>query len=381
MDYYEELGLKRTATVQEIRHAYKILAKLVHPDGQANQPLRDMAERQMKRLNQILATLTNQQTRCEYDAGLENGVALNGGAPPVGLWHVPVGEFPGTNRWMAIPEWLQPVARNWFWVALASIVVGVGVWYLAQARTDDGMPSAVSPAVEQKIAPAERRRPNNAGKVDAKAAPQSQPIPPLRAERRQAAGHSAGAAPLTDSPAAAISRETPPQETPRLPAPTPATTPAATAVTRQESEPVAAKPEPASVVTAAGAAKPRSSPFAGNWLYVPDPSERSAPGAYPASYVELLLGEEHGRLRGTYRAEYRVADRAVSPEVAFEVQGDTPAETTAHLPWTATDGAKGDVDLALTGPNVLKITWWTTEFGRHSKLASGTSKLIRQQVR
>jgi len=145
--------------------------------------------------------------------------------------------------------------------------------------------------------------------------------------------------------------------------------------------PAAAKSEPGGALSAAGAAKPRSSPFTGNWLFVPDPSEKSAPGAYPATYVELLMGEEHGRLRGTYRAEYRVTDRAVSPEVAFQVDGEAPAETTAHLQWTAADGAKGDVDLALTGPNVLKITWWTTEFGRHSKLASGSSKLIRQLSR
>jgi hypothetical protein len=142
-----------------------------------------------------------------------------------------------------------------------------------------------------------------------------------------------------------------------------------------------AKTETEGALPAAGAIQPRRSPFSGNWLYVPDPSEKSAPGAYPATYVELLMGEEHGRLRGTYRAEYRVTDRAVSPEVAFQVEGDAPAETTAHLQWTATDGAKGDVDLALSGPNVLKITWWTTEFGRHSKLASGTSKLIRQLSR
>jgi curved DNA-binding protein CbpA len=375
MDYYEELGLKRTATVQEIRRAYKLLAKLVHPDGQANEPVRDMAERQMKRLNQILATLTNAQARREYDAGLQNGAALNRvAAPPVGLWHAPAGEFREPNRRMAIPEWLQPVAENWFWVALALIVVGVGVWYLAQARTEDGMPAAVSPAVEEKAPPVEPRRPKSAAprQVEAKAVPRSQASREASTPemKRQPARRTASAARSTDPPVAAIPRETPAPETSRTPAVAPAMAP-----------PVAAKTEPAGALPAAGATKPRSSPFTGNWLYVPDPSEKSAPGAYPASYVELLMGEEHGRLRGTYRAEYRVTDRAVSPEVAFQVEGDAPAESTAHLQWTATDGAKGDVDLALSGPNVLKITWWTTEFGRHSKLASGTSKLIRQLSR
>ena len=187
---------------------------------------------------------------------------------------------------------------------------------------------------------------------------------------RPPAGHTASAARSTDPPVVTTPRETPSPETWRTPAPAPAMIP-----------PAAAKAEPEGALPAPGAAKARSSPFSGNWLYVPDPSEKSAPGAYPATYVELLMGEEHGRLRGTYRAEYRVTDRAVSPEVAFQVEGDAPAENTAHLQWTATDGAKGDVELALAGPNVLKITWWTTEFGRHSKLASGTSKLIRQLPR
>ena len=375
MDYYEELGLKRTATVQEIRHAYKLLAKLVHPDGQANEPVRDMAERQMKRLNQILATLTHEQTRREYDAGLEDGVARNGvAAPPAGLWHAPAGEFRDMDRRLKIPEWLQPVAENWFWVALALIVLGVGVWYLAQARTEDGMPEAVSPAAEEKAPPVETRHPKGAapGQVEANAVPQSQATPeasPMEGERPPA-GQTASADRSPDPPAVTAPRETPSPETSRTPPAAPAMTP-----------PAAAKAEPEGTLPAAGAIKPRSSPFSGNWLYVPDPSEKSAPGAYPATYVELLMGEDHGRLRGAYRAEYRVTDRAVSPEVAFQVEGDAPAETTAHLQWTATDGAKGDVDLALSGPNVLKITWWTTEFGRHSKLASGTSKLIRQLSR
>jgi hypothetical protein len=266
------------------------------------------------------------------------------------------------------------VAENWFWVTLAAIVVGVGVWYLAQARTEDGMPEAVSPAAEEKAPPVETRHPKGAapGQVEANAVPQSQATPeasPMEGERPPA-GQTASADRSPDPPAVTAPRETPSPETSRTPPAAPAMTP-----------PAAAKAEPEGTLPAAGAIKPRSSPFSGNWLYVPDPSEKNAPGAYPATYVELLMAEEHGRLRGAYRAEYRVTDRAVSPEVAFQVEGDAPAETTAHLQWTAADGAKGDVDLALSGPNLLKITWWTTEFGRHSKLASGTSKLIRQLSR
>ena len=309
---------------------------------------------------------------------VSNGVA----APPVALWQPLPGEFPGPNRQLEMPDWLQPVAENWFWVALGLILVGVGVWYLAQARTEDGMPLAATPAAEETVPPAESRRPKGAvaGKAGNKAIPESHAslgAPPAEVEPPRA-GRTATATPTTDLPRALGARETPvPDRSPSSPSPPPPRTPAMTpAIT----SPAAAKPEPAGVLPA-GVTTPRGSQFAGNWLYVPDPSEKSAPGAYPATYVELLMGEEHGRLRGTYRAEYRIADRAVSPEVAFQVEGDAPAETTAHLQWTAADGAKGDVDLALTGPNVLRISWWTTEFGRHTKLASGSSRLIRQLSR
>jgi hypothetical protein len=97
--------------------------------------------------------------------------------------------------------------------------------------------------------------------------------------------------------------------------------------------------------------------------------------------VELLLSDEHGQLSGSYRAEYRVPDRAVSNEVSFQLTGDTPAGPSAAFHWNSPDGAKGEVEMALTAPNLMKVTWWTSELGRHAALASGTAKLIRLQER
>jgi hypothetical protein len=48
MDYYDELGLRRAATLKEIRQTYKIMARLVQPDGPAQDQVREMAERQEK---------------------------------------------------------------------------------------------------------------------------------------------------------------------------------------------------------------------------------------------------------------------------------------------------------------------------------------------
>jgi hypothetical protein len=374
MDYYEELGLKRTATVQEIRQAYKVLARLVHPDVQANEPVRGMAERQMKRLNEILATLTNEQARREYDAGLGNAVVLSGG-----------GSDPGAARGMewrlteaqlvAMPEWVRSLAENWFWIALGVVVVGVGIWYAAQVGPGDGAAGRVvqdkaqmvgaRPANHREVKPADLKTAR--GNRGPKGRPAAAVKRPAQAGSKEspAASPSVVAAPPeapTEAPAASVQAVTSAPESGALTASAPA---------RERIETAASTP--------AVAVKPHESLFAGNWLYLPDPSDKIAPGVYPATYAELLLGEDRGgRLRGRYRAEYRVVDQPVSPEVTFEMEGDAPEGVSAHFRWTSADGAKGDADLALAGPNVLKMTWWTTAFGRHTILASGTSRLIRQ---
>lgn len=70
MTYYEELGLAQTASVEEIRHAYRRLARLVHPDQFGEAESRRLAELQMMRLNGVLATLTDHEQRSQYDASL-----------------------------------------------------------------------------------------------------------------------------------------------------------------------------------------------------------------------------------------------------------------------------------------------------------------------
>ncbi|HUB79457.1 MAG TPA: J domain-containing protein [Bryobacteraceae bacterium] len=362
MDYYEELGLPRTAPVQEIRQAYKVLARLVHPDGQANQQAREMAERQMKRLNQILATLTDEQARREYDARLE----IAGRQFPA-AGSVSVSKWRGLDaRIVWLPGWLRPVAENWFWISLALVVMGVGAWYLVQLHAENRASAALPLVPTFQPSGAFRRAPSRLTAPVRRSASTITPKPGKPPRQVQTADLGAPKT-LENGKDAAL----PPTEEARVPANPPATQIPDTL------RPAPAIPPPSS---SAVPAKPPDSPFAGNWLYVPDPTENSRPGVYPAKYVELFMGEDHGRLRGTYRAEYQVLDRAVSPEVTFTLEGDSPPGISAHLKWAAADGAKGDVDLALAGPNLLKITWWTTEFGRHPKLASGTSKLVRQQA-
>src|SRR5207247_7862794 len=64
--FYDELGLARDANAAAIKHAFKEIAKIYHPDK--NPPDKQAwAHEQMSRFNFIFETLTHSSSRKEYD--------------------------------------------------------------------------------------------------------------------------------------------------------------------------------------------------------------------------------------------------------------------------------------------------------------------------
>jgi len=64
--FYDEIGVDRNAEGSAIKHAFKEIAKVYHPDK--NPPEKQAwAHEQMSRLNFIVETLLNPTTRKEYD--------------------------------------------------------------------------------------------------------------------------------------------------------------------------------------------------------------------------------------------------------------------------------------------------------------------------
>ena len=79
VDYYHVLGVKSTASVKEIKAAYKRLARLQHPDLNGGLPGSTEAFVQISRAREILI---DPQRRAAYDAQ-RNAYAAKGTYAPV----------------------------------------------------------------------------------------------------------------------------------------------------------------------------------------------------------------------------------------------------------------------------------------------------------
>ena len=81
-DYYEVLGVSKSATADEIKHAFRKMAMQYHPD---RNPDDKAAEQKFKEINEAYEVLKDDQKRAAYDrygkAAFEGGM---GGSNPFG---------------------------------------------------------------------------------------------------------------------------------------------------------------------------------------------------------------------------------------------------------------------------------------------------------
>ena len=367
MNYYAELGVKRDATDKEIRQAYRVLVRLLHPDVQTGEDLRLAAERQLSRLNAMFAVLMNADTRRAYDLSLDRDWSQrNPGVPPGAM--ASRREAPAVVSAKAGEASLvvQFALKYWAMILIGAVVLGAVALSALLHGNSEAVPAPRTSAIQpQTQAPV-------AAKVVARAPQAQPPLPDPEVEEQVSP-----ALPPPPRRSGAMGASAKALKLALPEAGTPATTPESLDTGKPvttASEAVAQEPAPA-----------RSSPgpatsFSGNWLYTTDLAAPQESDGYRAIYAELLLSEKDGDLSGNYRARYVVPDKAISPQVTFHLQGRANSERKARVQWSSANGARGEAELSLSAPGIMEFHWWSTELGEQPGLSSGIAKLVRQRT-
>ena len=357
MNFYEEFGVPNDASVEEIRQAYKALARVLHPDSQTDEKLRVVAACQMKRLHEVLDILANTGKRRAYDEGLAAVAYPNAAPHPHRDPHAAAEPF---VQQLGKFNSAQSAFRYWYWVLIGCMMLGSGFWYMTARvpTTAESVPGGFSMAAPPNGTDPVRRPVEKAAKHEV--------VVPVARTRL--------------SPAAALPEESRAAnpELPGLPdvsRPIPVAVSGLTPTAAYSSRAATAhQPENAPLAPQARAAS-----FAGEWFYAPA-IEKPDPHLYAPVDIELRLAEKDGRLDGQYHGRYKVPDTAISQDVVFQVQGKSSDGSSAALAWTSSDGANGEIDLDLREPNLMRVAWWTTRLGKQPSLSSGAATLLRQQT-
>lgn len=138
LTFYQLLGVGRTASADEIRHAYRRLAQKYHPDKYRG---RGDAAAVMAQLNRAYTVLSDEAQRAAYDRDIEAFTQGSSERPVVPLVPLGIGGWP----WLVLSATL----------CLILLVVGfIGLKTLAPQRaTYVPGPAASAPAVAEPVNP------------------------------------------------------------------------------------------------------------------------------------------------------------------------------------------------------------------------------------
>ncbi len=321
MTHYEELGVSPDAPAEEIRRAFRRTSRLLHPDFQSAPELREAAEVQMRRLNEVVEMLCEPESRAAYDRSLDKTRPSSFVAQPE----------PSLSS--SVPPTL-----------IAGLVFGALAMFCWNIVTS---PAAIVPASEPALG-----------------AWNAEPPPPVRS-------HAAAAPVVRGSrglPAVIVAPEPIPVAAPPV---------APDLSLKSEASPPANQP-PVDALgptqSPAPAAHTGPATLEGIWLLQREDRGPLGPGEYAADFIELKLRQRGDHFEGAYRSRYRIPGGAGAPEVNFRFEGAIGEQ---EFTWSGRNGSRGKVRLNLDPHGVLNLSWVAEARIPGSLLSEGAAKLIR----
>jgi hypothetical protein len=152
LNYYEDFGLPPTASPEQIREAYKILVRLLHPDQQTDPALKRAAEIQMRRINHAYAVLSDPAQRRNYQT------EQNRPSEPL----APLVIRPPKPVVVLRPE---PRRNSLIWIAVAIGSLGILLWLATQSQPRPGHAAVAAPAPAPAPVPLRKEEPPAAPRV------------------------------------------------------------------------------------------------------------------------------------------------------------------------------------------------------------------------
>lgn len=314
LTHYDDLGLRASASGEEIREAYLNLVRLLHPDLSSEPSLKRFSENQLKRVSRAYAVLSDPDRRQGYDAQLAGAGDPDPDAP------VTVKRSAGRSRARA---W---ITLGWLICAFAGIV-GIG-WYVSQQSSGPADPAQVSAAPNPPAAPA--ASPDSGDKTA--------DLDSLR----------------SDLASAKAERERALEET---------------VLQAKELDFLTSR-------FLAGRSAEGSNRLSGVWV-LPSPKTVAAASAFTPEAVDLIISAQQDTVQGRFRARYPGMGAPDPPMVRYYFEGKLE-EGVANAVWSGEDGSKGEIQLKLSSDNTLQLVWSTTQTGKQSGPDSGTLALVRR---
>lgn len=133
---YEVLGIKPGASADDIKKAYRELAKKYHPDQYGTNPLKELAEEKMREVNEAYETLMKNASSSGYSSGdynnsrtSENSYNNYNNGNTNNLYHIVRGDIQSGNYGAAEKKLMNSSTRDAEWYFLMGVIAMNKGWH------------------------------------------------------------------------------------------------------------------------------------------------------------------------------------------------------------------------------------------------------------